>query len=614
MNKITPIVLLLVTALGVQGCKTTQQQRSSSLGSAQENQGKLATTPVETPATTKSTDNSTKTNTNAQTKAAPKPSKPTQYRQFPTDTLYSLLVAEIAASRQQFDLTLDHYIHQANNTNDKQIIARAARIAQYFRAKQESLDMGLMWLKHEPENIEALTLVANAWLELDNPIKALEYTERLFPLTSLEGGQDIGTLIETIANFSKQANSDQVQQLIQRLTELQPQHPTLAGIQVGLSVLYQVQGNLEQADYWVQQALAQEPNRATAIIQDAVLLQQSNNSQQAADKLKAQLDKHPSNSRLRLVYARLLTQLDIEEAYRQFTLLSEQSPNQLDLKFSRALIATELKNTPIAQKLLEELLALEYRADTTRFYLAHNYELQKHLDEALAHYLKISDGENYLPAQSRAGRILIKQNQLAQANIIFNQLRNKYPEKQQQLYINESDVLIQSKHYDQALVLLTKAIERFPDNTGLRYNRSTIYEKQNRLVLMESDLRHVLTIDPDNVSALNGLGYFLATRTDRYDEALALIEKALAIRPQDAAIIDSMGWVSFKLGRLDEALAYLRKAFAIFPDPEVAAHLGEVLWVRGQQQEAKDIWQGSLQQHPDSQFVKDTMKRLGVSP
>ena len=601
MNKITPIAVVLATVLGVQGCNTTKQQQTMSDQPINPQDG--ITTTDQKVANTPTRPNST---------AAVAKADPVTHRQFSTDTLYSLLVAEIAASRQQFDLTLDNYIHQANITNDKQIIARAARIAQYFRAKQESLDMGLMWLKHEPNSLEAITLVANAWLELGNPVNALNYTERLFPLTTPEGRRDIGALTETIANFSKQADSAQVTLLTQRFTELQAQHPQLAGIQVGLSILHQVQGRLDQAQYWAEQALLLEPVRTSAIIQEAVVLQQTDNPQYAVSRLKTQLDKYPSNSRLRLVYARLLTQVDIDEAYRQFTQLSEQSPNQLDLKFSRALIATELKEVPVAKKLLEELLALGYRPDTTQFYLGHTYELEQQNEKALALYLAIEQGDNFLPAQNRAGRLLIKQGKLEQAGALFSSLRQRYHDKRQQLYVNESDVLIQSKHYDRALTVLTEGIRYFPDNTSLRYNRSTIYEKKDQLALMESDLRHVLTIDPDNVSALNGLGYFLATRTTRYQEAFILIEQALAIRPQDAAIIDSMGWVTFKLGRLDESIAYLRKAFAMFPDPEVAAHLGEVLWSSGQQQEAREIWNNSLKKHPGSSYITETMNRLGV--
>jgi len=248
---------------------------------------------------------------------APSITPPIHYRQFPIDTLYSLLVAEVAASRQQFEVTLDNYVSQANLTNDKNVIARSARIAQFFRAKQESLDMGLLWLQHEPNNTEAITLVANAYLELRQPLKALDYTERLLADSQSTGDakRDSGALMETIANFSKQANNETLDTLIQRFLALSIRHPELAGIKVGLSVLHQSKKSIEPAFRWVNQALKQEPKRTSAIIQEILLLQQSQQTELAITKLNAQLERDPTNSRLRLIYARLLTQTDTNKAY-----------------------------------------------------------------------------------------------------------------------------------------------------------------------------------------------------------------------------------------------------------------------------------------------------------
>jgi tetratricopeptide (TPR) repeat protein len=129
---------------------------------------------------------------------------------------------------------------------------------------------------------------------------------------------------------------------------------------------------------------------------------------------------------------------------------------------------------------------------------------------------------------------------------------------------------------------------------------------------MEDDLRHALDLEPQNPAILNALGYFLTIRTERFQEALDLIQKALDIRPEDAAILDSMGWILFKLGRVEEAIPYLRKAFEKFPDPEVAAHLGEALWVSGQQQEALKIWNTTLSKNTDDSIIPDTMRRLNA--
>ena len=533
--------------------------------------------------------------------------------QLTTETLYALLLAEMAASRQQYTLTLERYVEQANITNDPQVIARAARIAQFFKAQQESLDMGLMWLEHEPSNIEAIALVANAYIELGQPLMAVEHTATLLTLTQNSPDYDAGALLETTANFSKNATSDVQQQLIERYQELTITYPKLAGLNVGLSILYQHQGQHQQAIHWVNKALQVEPQRTSALIQEILLLQENQQEALAEEKLQEYLERDPTNNRLRLVYARLLTHTDVQKSYEQFTQLSEQSPQQLELQFSRALLAIELQKLEEGQTLLTQLYKQDYRPDLVPFYLGHIHDLLDDKETALSYYLTINSGNNVLAAQSRAARIMIELERYQEAHERFDVLRQQHNSEQEQLYVNESNALLRQQMYTKALHLLNEALSTYPDNSRLRYNRSTIYEKNDQLALMEQDLRHVLSIEPDNVSALNGLGYFLASRTERYQEALALIEKALTLRPKDAAIIDSMGWVLFKLGRIDEAIGYLEQAFTIFPDPEVAAHLGEALWTQGKTEQAKQIWQDSLQDHPQSSVILETLDRLGVS-
>jgi tetratricopeptide (TPR) repeat protein len=585
MNKLLTIACSLSCLLLLEGCRTLPEKAASH-------------TPV---------------------KNSPLPTitPPTEYRPFSTDTLYSLLVAEVAATRQNFKLTLEHYIEQAHITNDKAVIARASRIAQFFRDHPNSLEMGQLWLTQEPNNIEALTLVANAHLELNKPLLALDYTERLLQQLSLVSDPDLqrdgGAFTETIANYSKRSPKDTILSLLSRFDALAIQYPDLSGIKVGLSILHQANGEINTAFTWVRNALTQTPERTSAIVQEILLLQQDKQTPLAISKLKSRLEKDPSNSRLRLVYARLLTETNIAESYKQFVQLSEQSPKQLDLKFSRAILGAELNKADEVKPLFLELLNANYQPDTVLFYLGHIEESQDQLTTAQQYYLRVTKGENYLPAQNRAARIYIEQGDIPEAQQLFSDLRDKFPAIKERAYVTESNLLVRNKSDDVALPLLNTAIKEFPDNSDLRYNRSTVYERQGQLALMESDFRHVLTLDPDNVYALNGLGYFLTIRTERYDEAYQLIARAFALKPSDAAILDSMGWISFKMGRIDEAITHLQKAFSLYPDPEVAAHLGEALWAKGKHQEAKTIWESNLHTNPDAPEILETLKRLDVA-
>ena len=158
--------------------------------------------------------------------------------------------------------------------------------------------------------------------------------------------------------------------------------------------------------------------------------------------------------------------------------------------------------------------------------------------------------------------------------------------------------------------MIVKALEQFPGDTNLLYTRAMLAEKRGDLNGLERDLRDIIAREPDNATALNALGYTLADRTSRYEEAKALIEQAHQLNPEDAATLDSLGWVNYRLGNLDEAERHLRAALARFPDHEVAAHLGEVLWVQGKQREAREVWASALEAKPDSPILRATIKRL----
>ena len=186
------------------------------------------------------------------------------------------------------------------------------------------------------------------------------------------------------------------------------------------------------------------------------------------------------------------------------------------------------------------------------------------------------------------------------------------PARAEQLYGLEADSLSRNGYLQDSRVTLDAGVKAFPESNSLRYARAMLADQQGEVDLMESDLRAILAGDPDNATALNALGYTLTNRTQRYDEAYALISRALALEPDEPAILDSMGWVLFRKGRLDESLQYLNRAYAAFPDPEVAAHLGEVLWTMGRTEQALRIWRDALAQSPDHDVIMGTLRRLGV--
>ena len=567
-------LFLLLILLGVQGCSLLSSKTSSTSESNVDGNIKADATTV---------------------------SKP-----FELETLYSLLVAEIAGNRQQYNITLSNYMQQARKTQDVRVIARAAHVAQFLRAHQPALDMGMLWLTHEPDSVQANTIVATRLTAMGRLDDALSYAEKVYE----EGDSP---LFETIALQSRKSDASTRDSLIEHYHRLSAERPEAVSIKVGLSTLYMLQNDPDKALATVKKARRIDPDHVSAVIQHAKILHVQEKYAAAINTISDALEKDPDNHRLRLIYARLLAKTDAEAAYQEFAHLSNESPGQLDFKFSQALLALELKDYQAAQPLLLDLYNNNYKPDDTAYYLGLIAEHQRQFDQALAYYLKTNKGANFLPAQTRAAKIMVDQGELQATANHFIELRKSHKDRMAELYAAEVGVLMSVQQHQRAIDVLDEAVALFPDNIPLRYNRALLYEKADKIELTEADLRHILTLDADNVLALNALGYFLASYTERYQEALEMVEKALELRPDDPAIMDSMGWVMFHLGNYEQALDYLRKALAKMPDGEIAAHLGEVLWTMGDTQAAEKVWRQGLVRQPNDPRILKTLERLDVN-
>jgi Flp pilus assembly protein TadD len=205
---------------------------------------------------------------------------------------------------------------------------------------------------------------------------------------------------------------------------------------------------------------------------------------------------------------------------------------------------------------------------------------------------------------------MVVNDELTEARTYLEIARAEFPDMRIQLVLVEAQLLTDHAELSSVIDLLGTFLSESPDDADLLYFRAMTGEKAGDLDLLESDLRRIIELDPKNADALNALGYTLTDQTERHDEALDLITRALAIRPNEPAFIDSMGWVQYRLMNYEKALTYLRQALTLMRNDEVAAHLGEVLWVVGDKVEANKIWQEGLEREPDSKFLKDVIERL----
>ncbi|MBB3170139.1 tetratricopeptide repeat protein [Simiduia aestuariiviva] len=532
---------------------------------------------------------------------------PVKDRPFTADTLYSLMVAELAGNQERFDIALANYVQQAIETRDLGVVARAARIARFLEVHRAAMEMSVLWVELEPDNNEARVLAASELAEAGRLNEAFVHAQYL-----LEQGNPL--LLQTVAAYAGKGTDIAREQLLAGLLELRQAHGESQPLWMALALVYQQQAQLEDALAAVERAVSLEPENRQALALQARLRYQSGDQVGALRQMASLVDESPEDQRLRLQYARLLAATDLDRAADQFELLLADHPGDVDLLLSLALIRYEQQRYDAAQTLFTELLAAERRRSAAHYYLARIAQLQSDYQTALNHYLKVELGPDFMPALVQTLEILVAAKELDAAHARMAAVREKVPQQSERLYALEAEILAKYGHLDPAEAVLTQGLVQAPDSTQLLYSRALVNERRDMLELSERDLRRVIRFEPNNATALNALGYTLADRTDRYEEAYELIRQAHMLKPDDAAIVDSLGWVHYRLGNYAEALLRLREALKLYPDPEIASHLGEVLWVTGQQSEALEVWQKGISLDPQSDIIPAAMKRLGVQP
>ena len=547
----------------------------------------------------------------AQTPSQPAPPPTPEPRdlapiEYDGETLGDLLVAESAAQRQSLGVTLAYYGRAAETTHDPEVISQATKLATYLDQPQKARHLAGLWLAREPANADALRLAALADIQLGNSDGAAGFIDRLLADHGSEA------LLPLVAEASSLSDNDN-QQLLKALSQLADRYPEQAPLWYARALDLRQQGDLPGAMAAVKHARDQDPKHMEAALLEARLLFESGEHKKALRRAQAQVKAHPQNRRPRLAYVRLLLASgQRDQAQEQLTVLAEQHPEDLDLRYSLALIALEAGANDSARSLLSDLLQRGYRPNEMRLRLAQVAEAAGDTDQAIDDYLKVK-GADALEAKVQAARLLYQSDRPDRAHGLITQLAQQYPGRANQLWITEAEMRKDQGDNEGALALLGKALEGAPDNSDLLYARAMTAGALGHHQRMEADLERLLELHPDDAGALNALGYTWADRGVHLDKAEAMIRRALEQYPRDPAILDSMGWVLYRQGQLDEALGYLRRAHALMPDPEVSAHLGEVLWALGDKESARAVWSAALAAQPDSAIVRDTLKRLEVT-
>ncbi len=537
--------------------------------------------------------------------APPPAAAPVPERPFPADSVYPLLVAEFALRRRDYDTALQAYLDEAPKLRDPGISAHATHLAQYLGREQEALQAVQLWVELEPDNVEANNTLAVLLIRQGRTVEALDQFAML-----ARAGEDPN--FPALLTGFNELQPQQQAELVQGINALAGEFPDNVSLLLTQAMIHADSDQFQQALDKLDRVFALEPDQPQAAVLEARILLATEAKDPFA-RIQRLLEADPDNTQLRLQYARMLAATDMLAARAQFEILSASDPRDADLLLSLALINRETGDAMEAKAYLRQLLALGQRTDEAHYYLGRIAEEDGDTKSAIYEYRQVQEGREFFVATARAATLLVDAGHIDECSAWFTELRESHPDRREELYGLEADVLLRAGKPEEALAVLNQGVAAFPDSTSLRYARAMTGEELGDLALLERDLRQLIAEDPDNATALNALGYTLADRTDRYDEAYALISRAIALQPEEPAVLDSMGWVLYRMNRPEEALPYLTRAYAAFPDPEVGAHLGEVLWVTGDTQGALDVWQGALLKGPDNAVLAETLQRLGVT-
>ena len=343
----------------------------------------------------------------------------------------------------------------------------------------------------------------------------------------------------------------------------------------------------------------------------ARVLQSQGKTAEALQVLSAALERSPDVKTLRITYARLLVDAKrYEEAREQFGQLVSSDTDNADIRYGLALLLLQTNHPEDARTHLQHLVEQGKRTHAAHYYLGQIAETQKDIEAAMAAYRQVDRGQHALNAQVRVAVLLAQQDKIPEARQHLHALSRRNAQESVRLFLAEAEILTDATDLEGAMGIYDLALRDHPGNSDLLYARAMLAAKLDNLEVLERDLREILANEPNNADALNALGYTLADQTDRYEEALELVQKALQLKPDNYYILDSMGWVLYRLGRIPEAIDHLRRALAIQHDPEVAAHLGEVLWVAGEREAAQEVWNAALESTPDDKRLLDVIKRF----
>jgi tetratricopeptide (TPR) repeat protein len=530
------------------------------------------------------------------------------------EVMYKYLASELAFQRGEAFSAYATMLALARSTRDARLARRATEFAAAGSLSAEALKAARVWRELAPHSEEASQALVSLLVANGRIDEAKQMLAQQLAASTPEGLP--ATIVSVQRQLARMTDRKRGTALLREL--LEPYRDSLEAL-LTLAQTAMVSGERAVALTEARAALARHPSSEVAAL---TLAQVIEDKAESANVLGDFLKANPKAREVRLAYSRMLFEQNrVADARAQFEILLQQYPNDQTTLYALGLLSVQSGDLPSSEKYLSAYIATlggqpdrERDASQALLILAQIAEDRNDISGAMK-WLEMVDPANqanYLAATVKRAQLLARSGRLDEAREVLHNTDVEGDDERARLIVNEAQLLRDAGRLDDALKLVADALKVQKDNVDLLYEHAMLAEKANQLDLMERELRRIIQIAPDNQHAYNALGYSLADRNLRLQEAYDLIRKANELAPEDPFIMDSLGWVEFRLGRYEQAEKTLRRAFGIKADPEIAAHLGEVLWVLGREDEARQLWRDANAKDPKNSTLKGTLQRLQV--
>ena len=527
--------------------------------------------------------------------------------QFSNELLFEILAGEFAGNSGELDQAIHYYQKAAFSSDDSRIASRATYIALYGEDYERALEAVNRWHELDPDDNDVLKLYSVIYLKLQQPQNAAEYIKAMLA-DSEESHKHDALIVKSM--LSKEVEVKDGLIVLKSLVQASPDNLHLLILQARYSAQLEY---YDEALTALNKVLELDPSMSNVHIIKSRILSVLGKKAEARDSVLTVLLSQPEDFELRLSYARMLVEERLyDEAREQFLILKNQNPENAEVLLSLSLLYIDTDQLDDAVADLERLLELGKKVDVANYYLGRIAHNKKQYKKAIAHYVKVQSPDYAFEAKLRISGLFAMLDRPKEAIEQLETLASEQTEwpLRVRAYLALGEILRSLNRFDEALEMYNRVLMQKSDDPDLLYARAMVAEKVDRIDITEADLLKVLSAEPENVHALNALGYTLADKTERLEEAYNYIKKAAALVPDDPAILDSLGWVSYRLGRLQDAIKWMEMAYDKLIDAEIAAHYGEVLWKDNQREKAEKVWKTGLEANAKHPVLIETIKRL----